>query len=70
MNQLRNKGIYSKGEYVGKSLEEATKYAEEGGFIIRIVEREGIPLMLSHDVKENRLNFRIKNNTVVDVFGG
>ncbi len=70
MNQLRNKGIYSKSEYVGKSLEEATRYAEEGGFITRIVEKEGIPLMLTHDVKENRLNFRIKNNTVVDVFGG
>lgn len=70
MSQLRNNGIYSKNEYVGKTLEEATKYAEQGGFIIRIVEKEGIPLMLTHDVKENRLNFRIKGDKVVDVFGG
>jgi hypothetical protein len=70
MSQLRNNGIYSKNEYVGKTLEEATKYAEQGGFIIRIVEKEGIPLMLTHDVKENRLNFRTKGNKVVDVFGG
>lgn len=70
MNQLRNNGIYSKNEYVGKTLEEATKYAEQGGFVIRIVEREGIPLMLDNSVKENRLNFRIKGDRVVDVFGG
>jgi|688.fasta_scaffold1214066_1 hypothetical protein len=70
MSQLRNNGIYSKNEYVGKTLEEASKYAEQGGFIIRIVEKEGIPLMLTHDVKENRLNFRTKGNKVVDVFGG
>ena len=70
MNQLRNNGIYSKEEYVGKSLEEATKYAEQGGFTIRIVEKEGVPLMLTHDVKGNRLNFRLKNNIVIDVFGG
>ena len=70
MNQLRNNGIYSKNEYVGKTLEEATKYAEQGGFVIRIVQREGIPLMLDNSVKENRLNFRIKGDRVVDVFGG
>lgn len=70
MNQLRKNGIYSKEEYVGKTLEQATQWAEEGGFIIRIVEREGIPLMLDNDVKANRLNFRIKGDKVVDVFGG
>ncbi len=70
MNQLRNNGIYSKEEYVGKSLEEAKNYAEQGGFITRIVEKDGTPLMLAHDVKGNRLNFRIKGDYVIDVFGG
>ncbi len=70
MNKLRNNGIYSKDEYVGKSLEEAKKWAEDGGFIIRIAEKEGIPLMLDMSVKENRLNFRVRNGIVTDVFGG
>lgn len=70
MNQLRNNGIYSKNEYVGKTLEEANKFAEQGGFITRIVEKEGIPLMIDNDVKANRLNFRVKGDKVVDVFGG
>jgi hypothetical protein len=66
MSYLRNNGLVSEWEYKGKTLEEATKYAEQGGFIIRIVEKEGIPLMLTHDVKENRLNFRTKGNKRIE----
>lgn len=70
MNKLRNNGIISKEEYVGKTLEEATKWANEGGFIIRIVERDGKHEMLNMDNREDRLNFRIRNEIVVDVYGG
>lgn len=70
MNKLRNGGIISKVEYVGKTLEEATKYANDGGFIVRIVEKDGIPEMLDMSNKENRLNFRIRGEMVTDVFGG
>lgn len=31
MSKLRNDGRISKEEYVGKTLQEATKYAQEGG---------------------------------------
>ena len=68
--KLRNNGIISKSEYVGKSLEEATKWANEGGFNIRIVEENGIPKMLDMSNREDRLNFRIRNGFVIDVFGG
>ncbi len=68
--KLRNNGIISKNEYVGKSLEEATKWASEGGFHIRIVEENGISKMLDMSNKEDRLNFRIRNKIVIDVFGG
>lgn len=70
MHNLRNGGIISKEEYVGKYLDEAKKFAEEGGFITRIVEEEGISKMLDMSVKANRLNFRIRGGKVIDVFGG
>ena len=70
MQKLRNGGIYSKEEYVGKTFEEAKKYAEEGGFIIRIVEQDGKHMMLDMSNKSDRLNFRVFNNKITDVFGG
>jgi hypothetical protein len=70
MNKLRNGGIITKTEYVGKTLEEATKYANEGGFLVRIVEKDGNPVMLDMTNKANRLNFRVRDQIVTDVFGG
>lgn len=67
---LRNNGIISKTEYVGKTYEEAKKYAEDGGFTTRIVEEDGRVHMLEYDVNDRRLNFRIRNNFITDVFGG
>jgi hypothetical protein len=70
MSKLRNSGIINKSEYVGKTLEEAIKYAEEGGFKTRLVETDGIPLMLDMSVRGDRLNFRVRSQKVTDVFGG
>lgn len=70
MTNLRNTGIITKSEYVGKSLEEATEYATVGGFTTRVVEINGIAQMLDMSVKSTRLNFRVRNQMVIDVFGG
>ena len=70
MAYLRNNGIISQSEYVGKTLDEATQYAEEGGFEVRIVEVDGKSIMVTHDVKTNRLNFRVKSGYVTEVYGG
>lgn len=70
MQKLRNGGIISKEEYVGKTLQEATKYAEEGGFVTRIVETNGKQHMIDMSVNQRRLNFRVSFDKVVDVFGG
>lgn len=70
MNKLRNGGIITQNEYVGKTLEEATKYANEGGFVVRIVERDGNPVMLDMSNRADRLNFRVRGEIVTDVFGG
>jgi hypothetical protein len=67
---MRNGGIITKEEYVGKTLQEAIKYAEEGGFITRIVEENGISKMLDMSNRGDRLNFRVRNGIVTDVFGG
>jgi hypothetical protein len=67
---LRNGGIIRKGEYEGKTLQEATKYAEEGGFITRVVENNGSSFMLTMEVKSNRINFRVRDNFVIDAYGG
>ncbi len=70
MPYLRNNGVYSKEEYVGKSIDEAKKYATDGGFTIRIVEEDGKTFMLTADVKSDRLNFRVRGGYVTDVYGG
>lgn len=67
---LRNGGMISVSEYAGKTLEEATKYANDGGFITRITEENGRALMVTADLKSNRLNFRVKDGIVIDVYGG
>lgn len=70
MSQLRNNGIITHRDYVGKTLEEATQFAKSGGFEVRIVERDGNSFMLTMDYKNNRINFRVKGDIVTDVFGG
>jgi preprotein translocase subunit YajC len=70
MSYLRDNGIITERQYVGKSLEEATKYATDGGFIVRIVEVDGDVKMVTMDVKTNRINFRVKSGYVTAVYGG
>lgn len=70
MYNLRNGGIISERDYVGKTLEEAKKYAEDGGFIVRVVEEDGVAKMLDMSVKDNRINFRIKRGQVTNVYPG
>lgn len=67
---LRNNGIITESDYVGKTLDKAKQYAESGGFIVRIVEHNGRPLELDMSVKDNRINFRVNNDIVTAAFGG
>ena len=67
---LRNFGLFSESEYKGKTLEEATKHAENGGFVVRIAEMEGDVKMLDMSVRGDRLNFRVRGGFVTAVFGG
>ena len=67
---LRDNGIITERQYIGKTIDEATKYAEEGGFEVRIVEVDGQAKMLTMDAKSNRINFRIRGGYVTAAFGG
>ena len=67
---LRDNGIITERQYVGKTIDEATKYAEEGGFQVRIVEVDGQAKMLTMDAKSNRINFRVRGGLVTAAFGG
>jgi hypothetical protein len=67
---LRNNGIITVSEYAGKTLEEAVKYANDGGFTTRVTEENGKAYMVTHDFKTNRLNFRVREGIVIDVYGG
>ena len=67
---LRNFGMFSESDYKGKTLEEATKYAEEGGFVVRIAEQDGDAKMLDMSVRGDRINFRVRNGLITAAFGG
>ena len=70
MSYLRNNGMISESEYKGKTLEEATKYAKDGGFEVRVVEVDGQAKMLDMSVSSRRVNFRVKGGLVTAVYTG
>jgi hypothetical protein len=68
---LRNNGIFTDSEYKGKSIEDATKYAQDGGFIVRVTETDGQSIMVDMmDINAGRLNFRVRDGFVIGVYGG
>jgi len=70
-NRVRNNGMISESEYKGKTIEEATKYAEDGGFVVRVTETDGQSIMVDMlDINANRLNFRVRDGFVLGVNAG
>lgn len=67
---LRRNGMISESEYKGLTLEKATKYAEDGGFVVRIVEENGQSKMLDMSVRGDRVNFRVLNGIIIGVYTG
>jgi phosphosulfolactate synthase (CoM biosynthesis protein A) len=70
MAYLRDGGIITEKEYLGKTLEEATQYAKDGGFEVRIVEIDGQSKMLTMEVKSNRINFIVRGGYITSAYGG
>lgn len=67
---MRNFGIITEAEWVGLELKDAIQKAENDGFIYRIVEENGRPMMVDVDLKTNRINLRLSNSRVVGAYGG
>jgi hypothetical protein len=67
---LRNHGMIRQGEYEGKTIDEATKYAQDGGYTVRITEEDGQGKMVTMEVNPTRINFRVKQGYVIDAYGG
>lgn len=66
----KNFGIVNPDDYKGLIINEAEQIALQNGFITRIVEENGVSKILTMDLKSDRINFRIKNNIVIDVYPG
>jgi hypothetical protein len=67
---IKNFGMVVPADYVGITLEVATVKAKENGFSSRVVEVDGKSLMITEDLKNNRINFRVKGGVVTDVYPG
>lgn len=70
MSYLRRNGMVSESEYKGLTLEKAIQYAEQGGFVYRIVEEDGQHKLLDMSVRGDRVNLRIKDGIVTGVYTG
>ena len=67
---VKNFGMITESEWIGLTIKEAIEKAEAWGFNYRIVEENGRPLMVTSDIKANRINLRLMDNKVVGVYGG
>ena len=67
---LRNFGMITESRFVGKTETEASAIAENDGFEVRIVERDGNSFMVTHDFRNDRINFRLRNDIVIGAHGG
>jgi hypothetical protein len=67
---LKDFGLVNPSDYVGLPLEEAKNRAQNNGYTTRIVEMDGKGFMVTEDLKNNRLNFRVRGNVITDVYPG
>jgi len=64
------RGMVTSSHYVGLTLEQAKEKAVMYGLNPRVVEVDGKPLMLTMELVNNRVNFRIRNGVVIEAYAG
>ena len=52
--------------YIGATVPEAEAYARANGVPFRVVEEDGVPLPVSKDFREGRINATVENGIVTD----
>lgn len=50
---------------LGMYKEQAAKKIKDDGFILRIVEEDGVGFIITDDLRQERINLRINNNKVI-----
>jgi hypothetical protein len=60
----------TENEWKGLTLKEGIQKAESIGYVWRIVEENGKPLMVPYDNKSNRVNFRLRDDVIIAVYPG
>lgn len=55
---------------VGLTESAAYEMAQDHGYVVRIVQRNNIPMVCTQDVKDNRVNLKIVNNVVASWYIG
>ena len=68
---LKDFGMITETDYTGKTFEDAKGLAENNGFIVRVVEKDGESFVLTMDhPRSDRINFRLRNDKIIGVYGG
>ena len=60
-------GLFDATSIVGKSESAATRAAEEQGCSVRVVERDGRALAVTEDVRPDRINVAVEDETVIEI---
>jgi hypothetical protein len=63
-------GVINPNDWVGLTLEIAQEKAANLGYTTRITEMNGNPLIVTMDLRNNRINFRVNGNVVSDAYPG
>lgn len=53
-------------ELIGKTFEEAVDLASSKGYYLRIVWKDGHPLIVTCDWDESRIDIYVKNNIIIN----
>lgn len=51
---------------VGMNVDEAEKMAQNSGFIVRVIERDGESFMITMDYRTNRVDVKVTNDIITD----
>ena len=57
-------------EWIGLTINDASKKAESIGYTVRIVEEDGNSFMVTADFKSNRLNLRLSGGKIIGLYTG
>lgn len=55
--------------YLGKEVELANEIAKKDGKTLRVVEKDGVKLVISLELMNNRINVAVENNIIVSIKG-